>query len=171
MGDIDVAWVPISGTWVRYAPVRRRAGLALPAPGRWEREGRPRLYLADSEQTAWAEFYRALAERGQAPGDQLPLELVSLAVRLDRVADLRTERARTAVGLPRMRPTRAQWAPFQTVGEQLIDAGAQAVIYGSAARLRSRCLCVFAAGLAGLEPVGEPVRIDTAPPPPRGLRT
>jgi RES domain-containing protein len=94
-----------------------------------------------------------------------------VSVSLDPVADLSTERARRALGLPRMRPTQSQWTSFQAVGERLISDGAQGVLYSSAARTRSLCLCVFEAGLRGLTVVGGPVRVIAPPPPPRGLRT
>lgn len=130
----------------------------------------PRVYLADNEDTAWAEFYRALAERGQAPQDEMPCELVQMRVGLERVADLRTEKARKALGLPRIRPTRAQWPAFQGVGTRLVAERAQGVLYGSAARIHSLRLCVYEAGLPGLRVEGEPVRVIAPPPPPRGLR-
>lgn len=171
MPSIDAALVPVSGTWVRYRAVARRPAGDIPGPGRWQRIGTRRLYLADTEQTAWAEFYRALAERGQAPQDELPCELVSVEVSLDQVADLRTGRARAALGLPRLRPTRAQWPAFQAVGERLASHGARGIVYASAARARAVCLCVFEAGFPGLKQSGEPLRIDVPPPPPRGLRT
>jgi RES domain-containing protein len=176
MADIDVAWVPVEGIWVHYVslarrrPGRPRSGL-VPAPGRWQPAGMRRIYLADSEDTAWAEFYRALAERGQAPTDEMPCEVIHMHVELERVADLRTERARKALGLPRMRPTRAQWPAFQTVGMRLIADGAQGVLYSSAAHVRSLCLCVYEAGLPAVRTEGEPVRVLTPPPPPRGTRT
>ena len=67
--------------------------------------------------------------------------------------------------------TYEQWPSFQAVGEQLISDGAQGVLYSSAARTRSLCLCVFEAGVSGLAVGGEPVRVTAPPPPPRGLRT
>jgi hypothetical protein len=70
-----------------------------------------------------------------------------------------------------MRPTRAQWPACQAVGERLLDAGAQGVLYSSAARTRSICLCVYEAGLSDVQVEGEPVRVIAPPPPPRGLRT
>ena len=171
-----MAWVPVEGTWVHYVSLRRRRTGArragrLPAPGRWQPAGTRRVYLADSEETAWAEFYRGLAERGQAPQDEMPCELIRMRVGLERVADLRSEKARNALGLPRMRATRAQWPAFQAVGSRLIAEGAQGVLYASAARLRSLCLCVYEAGLDQLSIEGEPIRIVAPPPLPRGLRT
>ena len=50
----------------------------------------PPVYCADSEQTASAELYRGLAERGLAPGDVFPGDLHHVEVDLTRVADLST---------------------------------------------------------------------------------
>jgi len=69
-----------------------------------------------------------------------------------------------------MSPSQAQWADFQEVGEQLAAHGAQGILYASAARTRSLCLCVFEAGLTGLSIEVAPLRVLAAPPPPRGLR-
>jgi RES domain-containing protein len=183
MGATDVAWMPVSGIWVRYTSLarrrtERRQAAQVPAPGRWQPAGARRVYLADSEDTladsedtAWAEFYRALAERGQSPQDEMPCEVIRVRVELERVADLRTEKARRALGLPRIRPTRTQWPAFQVVGAQLLTADAEGVLYASAARTRSLCLCVYEAGLDRLSLEAEPVRVVAPPPPPRGLRT
>lgn len=84
--------------------------------------------------------------------DQAPRGPHQLKVELERVADLRTEKARRALGLPRMRPTQTQWPAFQAVGGALAAAGAQAILYGSAARTRSRCLCVFEEPAPWLQP-------------------
>jgi len=161
----------VHGVWVRQTA----AGVGGLEPGlrpsRWGVGGSPALYLADNDETAWAELYRGLAERGQPPTAGMPRDLHRVTVNLERVADLRSERARRGFGLPRIRPTRAQWAAFQQIGERLAAEGAQGVLYSSAARTRSLCLCVFEAGLAGLEVEGEPIRVIAAPPLPRGLRT
>jgi hypothetical protein len=125
----------------------------------------------DGEATAWAELYRALAESQRGPLGAMPREIHQVAVRLDLVADLSAERSRRALGLPRIRPTEKQWPVFQAVGERLAAEGAQGILYASAARTRSRCLCVLEAGLSGLAAVGGPVRVIAPPPPPRGLRT
>jgi RES domain-containing protein len=166
--------VPVEGTWVRHVP----AGVNGLAPSRGGNGGRfnppdlPAVYVADSEPTTWAEWYRYLAERGKSPADDLPRDLYRISVDLSEVADLRTSAARQRAAAPgRMRPTSTQWPPFQQVGARLAAEGAQGILYASAARTRSSCLCVFDAGLAHLRVVGEPVTVITPPPPPRGLRT
>jgi RES domain-containing protein len=128
------------------------------------------VYLADSAMTAWAEWYRGLAEAAQPPQDGLPRDLYQIAVSLEQVVDLSTERARRALGLPQLRPSEAQWPAFQAVGERLAADGAQAILYRSAARTRAVCLCVFEAGLPGLTVPAPPVRVIAPPPPPRGMR-
>lgn len=174
MTELELAWVPIEGIWVRHAyagPEVARHVYPHGRPGRWQTERVLATYLADREPTAWAEFYRFMAERETPPEDAMPQDLFRVRVELERVADLRTEKARRRLGLPRMRPSREQWPAFQAVGEALAEQGAQGVLYASAARTRSVCLCVFEAGLAGLSVVGAPVTVVVPPPPPRGLRT
>lgn len=123
-------------------------------------------------ETAWAEWYRALAARAQTPADDVPRELYEIAVELDDVVDLSSTRLRNEAGLPtRMRPVESQWPPFQRFATAMRAEGARGVLYTSAARTRALCLCVFELGLAGLRVEGEPVRVIVPPPPPRGLRT
>jgi hypothetical protein len=43
----------------------------------------------------------------------MPCELFRMRVQLERVADLRSGKARRRLGLPRLRPTRTQWPSFQ----------------------------------------------------------
>ncbi len=167
----DPAWVPVAGIWVRQTRPQIAADEAITYDARWQRAGTPAVYLADNEQTAWAELYRGLAERRIAPGDVFPRDLHHVSVDLERVVDLTAETARRALGLPRLRQTSLQWPSFQAVGERLAAEGAHAIVYSSAARTRARCLCVFAAGLPRLTVASEPVRVLSPPPPPRGLRT
>jgi RES domain len=101
----------------------------------------------------------------------MPRDLYRITVRLDRVADLSIARARRALELPRMPASQKQWPVFQAVGERLAAEGAQAVLFSSAARTRSLCLCVFEVGLDGLSLEDEPGRELAPPPPPPGLRT
>lgn len=90
-----------------------------PADNRWQRgaviEG---LYFADSEQTAWAEWYRSLAEAGLPPAQALPRDLWRWEISLPDVADLRGDDRLARVGLPPLEPSRHQWPTFQPVGEE-----------------------------------------------------
>jgi RES domain-containing protein len=166
----DVAWVPVAGTWARQSRAGVRGDELLGSDARWQRAKTPAAYFADSDATAWAELYRGLAERRLRPDQVFPRDLHHVRIELVRVADLSREKARRSLGLPRMRPSQAQWPVFQDVGEQLVADGAQGILYASAARTRSLCLCVFESGLTGLSIEGEPVPVIAAPPPPRGLR-
>ena len=166
--------VPVRGAWSRHVRAGE-AGLASGRGGRggrFHRPGQPAVYLADSDATAWAEWYRWLAEQAYPPEQGLPRDLHRMAVDLDTVIDLSSAAARRTAGVPeRMRPAHSQWAAFQDKADEFRAAGAQGVLYSSAARTRSLCLCVFEAGLAGLRIEGEPVRVLAPPAPPRGLRT
>jgi RES domain-containing protein len=119
--------VPVEGTWVRHVPAGID-GLAVSRGGSGGRRSPPgvaALYLADSEETAWAEWYRALAERAKSPEDDLPRDLYRIAVDLDEVADLGSMAARRLAGVPsRVRPTRRHWPAFQSVGQRLAAEGA-----------------------------------------------
>lgn len=76
------------------------------------------LYLADSEATAWAEWYRYLAESGIPPQQMLPTYLWTWQVDVE-VANLQSLARLKRVGLPRPRPDHAGWARFQSVGEAI----------------------------------------------------
>jgi RES domain-containing protein len=168
-----MARVSVTGTWLRQVPAGGQpiARHPRPTPGRFHREGEIALYLADRVETAWAEWYRALAARGVQPTDQVPRDLWHLAVDLNDVVDLSTAELRTRANVPaRIRPAESQWGAFQDLAVAMRAQGAHGILYASAARTRSLCLCVFESGLAGLGIEGEPVRVIAPPPPPRGLR-
>jgi RES domain-containing protein len=172
---LDVDPAPVRGVWFRHAPA---GGEPLfrperPADSRWQRgevvEG---FYLADSEETAWAEWYRALAEVALPPMRQMPRDLWRFAVDVERVADLSSSKQLARVKLELPVPDRRQWPAFQTVGETLFAEGWAGVLYASAARPESRALCLFRSSdlLAGVRPLPPPIRHDEPPAPPRGFR-
>ncbi len=118
---------------------------AVPGDGRWQRgtvvEG---FYLADEPGTAWAEWYRALAELGVAPMLQMPRELWRYVVELPHLADLSGADQLARVGVDPPVPTRRQWPVYQAVGEALWREGWAGVLSASAARPgEGRGLCVF----------------------------
>ena len=166
----------VRGTWLKHAP----PGLPPlplrtdPPDNRWQRgHVVDAIYLADSEETAWAEWYRKLAEYGIPPVRDLPRDLWRWRVDVE-VADLTTKRRLEAVGLPAPTPGRWTWPPFQEVGEQLWREGRRGLVAPSAALRAGRVLCLFWDGadeLEGAEPQGRPVRVEEPPPPPRGLTT
>jgi RES domain-containing protein len=166
----------IRGNWWRHTPAGadpwQRPTVA--ASNRWQRgDVVPAIYLADSPQTAWAEWYRHLAERALPPMQALPRELWRWAVESDRVADLRPAGVLMAHGLGAPRPGREDWPRFQRAGEALHHAGWAALIAASAARPEGQVLCVFRAAErpAGLEPCPPPERVEAPPAPPRGMTT
>lgn len=175
--DVDADPRRVSGVWVRHVPAGGDP-LFRPVPaadGRWQRgevvEG---FYLADSPETAWAEWYRALAELGVRPMQQMPRDLWRFRVDLDRVADLSSPERLARVGLPGLVPERRQWTAFQTVGESLWEQGWAGVIYPAAARVgRGLAVCVFRTGreVLGVSRQLPPLREEEPPAPPRGLRT
>jgi RES domain-containing protein len=128
MARLDVAWVPVEGIWVRQTRPVAGGTEAQAFDARWQAPDTPAAYFADSDDTVWAEFYRALAERRVKPDDALPRDLHRVHVSLERVADLSKESARRALGLPRLRQTSEQWPVFQPVGERLAAQGAEAIL-------------------------------------------
>jgi hypothetical protein len=172
---LDVDPTAVSGTWFRHVA----AGLGAyhrppdPADNRWQRGSViDALYFADSEATAWAEWYRFLAEAGLPPRQALPRDLWRWRIEL-RVADLGDDHRLARVGLPPLTPSRSQWPAFQAVGEQLHRDGWPALVAASAARPQGRTLCVFRPGtrVAGTWPLRPPTTVADPPAVPRGLRT
>ena len=166
----------IRGEWLKHAA----SGLPpLPlrddAPdNRWQRGAVvDALYLAESEETVWAEWYRHLAESGIPPERALPRDLWRWRVDV-KVADLRTEEQLARVGLASPAPGRGTWPPFQAVGEELWREGRRGLVAPSAARPDGLTLCLFrddTDAVEGAEPVGRPRRVDAAPAPPVGMTT
>lgn len=171
---LDVAAVAVRGHWVRHtypgsAPL---PGREPPPDNRWQRgHVVDALYLADSEETAWAEWYRHLAERAIPPLAQMPRELWTWNVDVD-VADLSTREKLAAIGLPELRPNRNDWPEFQAVGERLAQADWTGLIAPSAARPTGLILCLFRKphGIRGAMPHVSRL-IQEPPPPPTGLQT
>jgi RES domain-containing protein len=164
-----------AGVWYRHVPA---GGEPLfrperPRDRRWQRgdvvEG---VYLADSEETAWAEWYRALAELAMPPMQQLPRDLWRFDVNVVRVADLSSPERLMSVGLPSPEPDRRQWPSFQTVGETLLAEGwAGLLLPGGPSAERTRALPVPNRRRAfGVRPLPPPSRYEEPPVPPRGLR-
>ena len=168
--------VAIAGTFYRHLPQQGdplwRADPAR--DGRWQRgrvvEG---LYLADEPDTAWAEWYRGLAELALRPTTALPRDLWRFEVRVENVADLTSEEGLRSVGLEPPRPDRRTWPPYQDLGERLFATGYRGVVAPSAAREAYRTLCLFrvAPSIPGVTPLRPPENVRDPPPPPRGMRT
>jgi RES domain-containing protein len=172
---LDVDPTPVSGVWFRHVPA---GGAPLyrpdyPASARWQRgevvEG---FYLADSAATAWAEWYRALAELALPPLRSLPRDLWRFDLDVKRVADLSSRERLERVGLEAPLPDRRQWPSYQAVGEALFADGWAGVLYSAAARPDARALCLFRRGvrIPGVRKRPPPKRYREPPAPPRGLR-
>ncbi len=172
----DVRAIAVRGSWWRQTPAGRDpfTRSSDPPDGRWQRgEVVDALYLADQPDTAWAEWYRALAELQAEPLGQMPRELWRLQVAIERAADICGERQLSDVGLQLPRPGRESWPAYQAVGEALHEAGWPALVAPSAARPGGRVLCIFrvADAVSAVTRHSPPQRFEQPPPPPRGLRT
>jgi RES domain-containing protein len=172
----DVEGRRVTGYWLRHQPA---GGLPLarrePAPdNRWQRgDVVDALYLADSEPTVWAEWYRHLAERGLPPDAAMPRDLWRWQVDVE-VADLSHPARLEAAGLPLPRPGRRSWPAFQAVGERMAAAGWAGLLAPSAARPGGWALCLFRGrdgAVTGARPVPPPRRVDRPPAPPTGMVT
>jgi len=126
------------------------------------------FYLADSPDTAWAEWYRQLAELGLRPERQLPRDLWRLRVDVRRIANLSDRRRLSGVGIAPPQPTRREWPAFQAVGERLHTEGWRGIVAPSAARPDGRILCLFREEetIPGVRPVPPPAIYRKPPVPP-----
>jgi RES domain-containing protein len=132
-----------------------------PPDNRWQRgDVVDAVYLTDEEDTALAEWYRHLAERGVPPNDQIPRDLWTWEVDAE-VADLSDGDRLSRVRLSSPRPGRRTWTPYQQVGEALAAEGWAGLVAPSAARPTHRVLCLFRVA-DGSVPSGRPL-----PPPAR----
>lgn len=173
---MDVESAPQGGTWWRQIPAGADVHYEPPDPAdnRWQRgsivEG---LYLADSEETMWAEWYRWLAEAALPPKYGLPRDVWQWKVSLPDVADLSNDARLARVGLPPLQPTRLQWPVFQAVREQLHADGWPALLAPSSAHRGGLVLCVFRTTrvVSGTRPLPPPTSVDEPPVVPVGLRT
>ena len=152
----------------------------MPLPGHTAGDGRGQrgeqlagLYVAQDPDTVWAEWYRALAELGEAPDARLPRDLWRFTLNLQRVADLTIPAALRSLGLPDLLPDRSQWPAFQDAGHRLAAEGFAGVLFRSSARPDGLCVCVFATekGFPDVCATGSPRRITAASVVPRGMRT
>jgi hypothetical protein len=185
---LDVDATTVSGVWWRHVPAGADVNYGPPDPAdnRWQRGAvAEALYFADCEATAWAEWYRYLAEAAMAPKQGLPRDLwrwkISLPIVADLsgeslihgVADLSDNTRLARVGLPPLQSSRRQWPTFQPVGEGLHRAGWRALLSASAARPEGQTLCVFRTGtkIPGARPLPPPTTVTDPPIVPTGMRT
>lgn len=173
---MDVDAIAADGYWWRQTPhggdpLYRADPLS---DGRWQRgETIGGLYFADSEETAWAEWYRALAEFGIPPDRQMPRDLWRWQIEVEGIADLSSTDRLDAVGLKPPRPSHRDWAAFQDLGERLWREGYGGVLAPSAARPGHSVLCLFrdADEVAGASPIRPALTYRRPPAPPVGMTT
>jgi hypothetical protein len=150
------------------------ADRAPPPDNRWQRGAIvDALYLADEEDTAWAEWYRHLAEHGLPPNEQMPRELWLWEVDV-AVANVSDPARLARVGLVTPRPGRRGWSPCQRVGEIRAGEGWTGLLARSAARPAHMVMCLFRADggtIRGARPIPPSTRIDEPPAPPTGMTT
>jgi RES domain-containing protein len=166
--------VHVSGEWIRHAPHRSEllGRPAEPTDGRWQRGELVRgLYLAEEAETAIAEWYRWLAERGLLPTHAVPHDRHVWELDLE-LADLSSARTLATLGLDLPQPGRRTWPAYQRIGETLWQEGWPGLLTRSAARPHALVVCVFANDWlpAGCTPVRE-IEIADVPPPPAGMTT
>ncbi len=168
--------VSVAGTWWRQTP-HGSDPLWLASPpssGRWQHgEAVAAIYLADDEETAWAEWYRALAEIAMPPTHGMPRDLWRWTIAVGEIADLSTSEKLAQLDLPALRPARQTWAPFQAAGERLHSEGYRGILYPSAARPDHKALCLFRKDvlIPGADPQRPPAIHRDPPVPPIGMRT
>jgi RES domain-containing protein len=168
--------VSVAGSWWRHTP-HGSDPLWLASPpssGRWQHgETVAAIYLADDEETAWAEWYRALAEIAMSPTHGMPRDLWCWKIAVGEIADLSTAEKLAQLDLSAPRPGRRTWAPFQVAGERLHDDGYGGILYPSAARPDHKALCLFRKNvlIPGAEPQRPPATHRDPPAPPTGMRT
>lgn len=173
---MDVDAIAVNASWCRQTP---HGGDPLfradpPSDGRWQRgETIGGLYFADSEDTAWAEWYRALAEFGIPPDRQMPRDLWRWQIKVEGIADLSTTDRLDAAGLKAPRPSHRDWAAFQDLGERLWREGFGGILAPSAARPGHGVLCLFrdADEVAGASPIRPALTYRRPPAPPVGMTT
>lgn len=131
------------------------------------------FYLADSEATAWAEWYRHTSELGVPPAARMPRSTWKIAVDVTDIADLTAPGILVGHGITELRPTRRQWPLTQPVGEAYYRDGWNGLLAPSAARDGGQVLAIFrpVPELPGLVPVLPPHHYTELPPLPTGLRT
>lgn len=145
-----------------------------PADSRWQRGAAVEaLYFADSEETAWAEWYRFLAEAGVPPNMSLPRDLWEWQIDVTGVVDLSDRRRLEAVGLSSPEPGQSQWPSYQAVGERIYELGHPGILAPSAARPSGFVLCLFREEeqVAGTAPLPPPTPHKEPPRVPRGMTT
>jgi RES domain-containing protein len=101
------------------------------------------FYLADSEATAWGEWYRHTSEQGAPPASRMPRDTWRIAVDVRDIADLTELGVLDRHGIAELRPTRRQWPLTQPVGESCFADGWRGLLAPSAAHEGGKVLVIF----------------------------
>jgi RES domain-containing protein len=144
------------------------------ADGRWQTGAVVRgFYLADTEDTAWAEWYRHTAEQGVPPARRMPRDSWRISVDVTDIGDLSDDATLAKHGISELRPTRRQWPQTQPVGEAYYHHGCRGILTASAAHVGGQILTIYRPlpGLPDLVALPPPKHYDELPPLPTGLRT
>jgi RES domain-containing protein len=166
----------VRGTWWR---INRAGGEPFvwtqdPADGRWQTGAVVRgFYLADTEATAWAEWYRHTSELGAPPASRMPRDTWRIEVNVTDIGDLSDMATLGLHGITKLLPTRRQWPLTQPLGAAYYREGCRGILTPSAAHVGGRVLTIFRPlpSLPGLKPLPPPKRHTELPPLPTGLRT
>ncbi|MQA73752.1 MAG: RES domain-containing protein [Solirubrobacterales bacterium] len=159
---------PLEATFQRHQSLRQPPLAGSTRGGRW---GQPRafpvLYLGRPRESVIAEAYRHLVDpvEGMRPELVPPRLLLSVGVRLERVADLRKAAALDAVGLD-AGSLAGPYEPCQRVAAAAHGAGVQAILAPSASGL-GETLAVFTDRRVGVELLDEEIWAQLPPDPRR----
>lgn len=144
------------------------------ADGRWQTGVVVRgFYLGDSEDTAWAEWYRHTSEVGAPPASRMPRDTWRISVDVTDIADLTVHGLLAKHGITELQPTRRQWPLTQPVGEAYCHDGCRGLLTPSAAHVGGQVLTIFRPlpAMPGLTTVPPANHYTELPPLPTGLRT
>lgn len=131
------------------------------------------LYLAGSEETAWAEWYRYTSEQGAPPASRLPRDTWRIAIDVADIGDLSDVATLGRHGITELVPTRRQWPRTQPVGESYFHDGYRGILAPSAAHVSGQVLTIFRPlpTMPGIRAVPPANHYTELPALPRGLRT
>jgi RES domain-containing protein len=131
------------------------------------------FYLADSEDTLWAEWYRHTAELNVPPATRLPRDVWRIAVDVADIGDLSDTATLRQHGVDELLPTRKQWPATQPVGELYHHDHYRGILTPSAAHVGGQVLTIFrpTEDMPGLRTVPPARAHHELPPLPTGLRT
>lgn len=131
------------------------------------------FYLADTEDTVWAEWYRHTSELGAPPASRMPRDTWRIEVNVTDIGDLSDMATLAVHGIGELLPTRRQWPLTQAIGEAYYRDGWRGILTPSAAHVGGQVLTIFRPlpSIPGLRPLPPAQPHTELPPLPTGLRT